>query len=62
MWSVKPMTEGDRAVVRSALDHAAIELVEARQVREWWATLGSDVRRQYQEFEGLVARLRRSLS
>jgi hypothetical protein len=61
-YDVKPMTAGDRAVIRSALDHALVELVEARQVREWWATLGPDVRRQYQEFEALLGRLRLSVA
>jgi hypothetical protein len=55
------MSEAERASVRSCLDHAGIELATARCEHCWWQTLGSDVRRQYQEAEALVARLRRNL-
>jgi len=57
---MQELTEGERASVRSCLDHAAIELAEARCVHAWWERLGRDVRRQYQEAEALFVRLRRS--
>jgi hypothetical protein len=55
------MTEGDRAIVRACLDQTELALSEARQVLPWWETLGSEVKRQYQEFESLSRRLQRSL-
>lgn len=51
------MIEAERASVRACLDQTTIALAEARMITGWWHTLGSDVRRQYQEFEALNCRL-----
>jgi len=51
----------ERASVRACLDQSTIALAEARRVTGWWHALGPDVRRQYQEFEELAARLWRNL-
>jgi len=55
------MTDMERASVRACLDQSTIALAEARRVTGWWHALGPDVRRQYQEFEELAARLWRNL-
>ena len=55
------MNEEDRATVRACLDQVTVGLAEAREVGTWWETLGSCVKRQYQEFESLVGMLRRNL-
>ena len=55
------MTEVEKASVRACLDQTTIALAEARMITGWWHTLGPDVRRQYQEFEALGARLHRNL-
>jgi len=55
------MTYVERASVRACLDQATIALAEARMITGWWHTLGPDVRRQYEEFEVLAARLWRNL-
>ena len=58
---VDVITEADRAIVRACLDQSELALSEAREVLRWWETLGSGVKRQYQEFESLAKMLRRNL-
>lgn len=61
MRELLSVNKADRATVRTCLIEALLALSEARENLAWWETLGSGVRRQYQEFEALAGSLQRCL-
>jgi hypothetical protein len=55
------MNESEKAIVRSCLDQTALALCEAREVRAFWETLGSDVRMRWCDFQADVHAIKASV-
>jgi len=55
------MSEQEKAIVRACLKQCADGLSEARGVRAFWDTLGSDVRMRWSDFQADVHAIAYSL-
>ena len=45
------MSEQEKAIVRACLDQTELALHEARECREFWDSLGSDIKMRWCEFQ-----------
>jgi len=55
------MTEQERAIVRACLQQAGLALMEAREVRAFWDSLGSDIKMRWADFQADVHSIEVSL-
>jgi len=55
------MSEQEKAIVRACLDQAGLALMEAREIRAFWDSLGSDVKMRWADFQADVHAIEVSL-
>lgn len=56
------MSDSDKAVVRSCLEQIELGMVEAREIRAWWASLSEKNRQEWRDFGSSVAAYRGALT
>lgn len=55
------MSEGDRAIVRASLLRIELGMAEAREVLQWWRTLGEVPRQDWKDLAAAVGAYRKWL-
>jgi hypothetical protein len=55
------MSEQEKAIARACLEQTALALSEARELRGFWDSLGSDVRMRWCDFQADVHAIQVSL-
>lgn len=55
------MSEQEKAIVRACLGEAGLALMEAREVRAFWDSLGSDIKMRWADFQADVHAIERTL-
>lgn len=56
------MSESEKAVVRSCLEQVELGMIEAREVKTWWALLSEGNRQEWKDFAASVSAFRRGLA